>query len=150
MSDRYAASGAQTVTATPGDTVLTLIGLSLTRGKLYDLVFGTIGTPADAFIQWLLRRFTAAGTGTGVGEIPLDTDAPANQLTADENHTVEPTYAADSELLDFGVNVRASFRWVAAPGGELVVPATAANGIGLTPIAAGYSADVAATYHWEE
>ena len=93
---------------------------------------------------------TAAGTGTLVTPNPLDPDAPAALLTSDENHTVEPTFAAGSELIDFDLNQRATFRFVAAPGGELLVPATAANGIGMTPISAAYAGDARVTAHWEE
>lgn len=151
MADRYAATGTQTVTGTPGDTALAVLAVTVTRAKIYDLVFAHSGTPADNVINWLVRRFTVVGTeGAGVVPAPLDSDAPAAQLDAGENHTVEPTYTAATELLDFDLNQRATFRWVAAPGGELWVPATASNGIGITPISSGYSGDVTTTVHWEE
>jgi len=47
------------------------------------------------------------------------------------NHTVEPTYTAGAFLLTVDLNQRATFRWVAPPGGELVTPATNANGAGV-------------------
>lgn len=149
--DRYSATGEQTVTATPGDTALAVIAATVTRGQIHDIIFSHAAVPADTVIQWLVRRFTAVGTeGAGVVPIALDPGAPAAQLDGAENHTVEPTYTAASELFDNDLNQRASFRWVAAPGGEFVIPAVANNGIGVTPISAAYSGDAKVTAHWQE
>ena len=60
-----------------------------------------------------------------------DSADPAAVSVCGKNHTVEPTYTAIASLLDIALNQRATFRWVAAPGSELMAPATAANGIGL-------------------
>lgn len=147
MADRYATSGAQTI-ASPADTIVTLIASTSTRGKLYDVLFGHQAA-ADNAIALQVRRFTAAGTGTAVTENALDSDAPTNQLTSDENHTAEPTYTANSELIHTNLNQRALFRWVAAPEGELWVPATMANGIGVEPSGSG-AGDADCTLHWYE
>jgi len=101
------------------------------RIKLYDLMFGSEATPADAALLWTLQRCTAAGTGTSVTPQALDPADAATEADAAENHTIEPTYTAGGILLNIPLNQRATFRWVAAPGGELVAPATAANGFGL-------------------
>ena len=53
------------------------------------------------------------------------------EYDAGENHTIEPTYTAAAIVLMIPLNQRATFRWVAAPGSELVAPATAANGFGI-------------------
>lgn len=150
--DKYAATGLQdVVTAAPGDSALVIIGAVVTRAKLYEIIFSQGGTPADNVIQWLLRRFdTAEGTGTLVTPTPLDSDAPASQLTADEDQTVEPTYTAATELLDFDLNQRATFRFVAAPGGEFWIPAVATEGLGACPISAAYAGIARVTAHWIE
>ena len=151
--DKYAATGKQdVVTAAPGDTALAVFNpAALTRAKLYELIFSQGGTPADNVIQWLVRRLTAVGTeGAGVTPTPLDSDAPVAQLDAGEDHTVEPTYTAATEMLDFDLNQRATFRFVAAPGGELLIPAAANEGIGMTPISAAYAGIARVTAHWEE
>ena len=101
------------------------------RLKFYDIMFGSEATPADAAILWTIQRCTAAGTGTGVTPQPLDPADAATEADAAENHTIEPTYTAGAILLNIAVNQRATFRWVAAPGGELVTPATASNGLGV-------------------
>jgi len=151
--DKYAATGMQdVVTVAPGDTALHVFNPSnLTRAKLYELIFSQGGTPADNVIQWLVRRSTVVGTeGAGVVPAPLDSDAPAAQLDGAEDHTVEPTYTAATELLDFDLNQRATFRFVAAPGGELWIPAVADEGIGMTPISGAYAGIASVTAHWEE
>ena len=101
------------------------------RLRVYDLMVGSEATPADAAILWTIRRCTAAGTSTGVTPQNLDPASAATEYDAGENHTIEPTYTAGAILLNIALNQRATFRWVAAPGGELVMPATASNGFGI-------------------
>jgi hypothetical protein len=119
------------------------------RGKLHDLVVGSEATPADNAFLWRVRRCTAAGTSTAVTPVALDPADAATETDAGENHTVEPTYTANSELLLIPLNQKATFRWAAAPGKELVWPATASNGIGVeTPTASAVT--VAAMAYFEE
>jgi hypothetical protein len=101
------------------------------RLRVYDAILGSEATPADAAILWTFRRCTAAGTSTGVTPQNLDPASATTEYDAGENHTIEPTYTAGAILLNIALNQRATFRWVAAPGGELVMPATASNGFGI-------------------
>jgi hypothetical protein len=101
------------------------------RGRIYDLIMGSEATPADAALLWTVQRYTAAGTNTAVTPQKLDPADAAFLGEAGENHTVEPTYTAGAIVLNIPLNQRATFRWVAAPGGELVYPATTANGFGI-------------------
>ena len=71
-------------------------------------------------------------------------------MTAGKNHTAEPTYTASTELLTIQNNLRASQRWVAAPGFELVIPATNLAGIGAKAIHASSTAEVSVTFMWLE
>ncbi len=148
MADRYAATGEQTLITDPGATALSIDGVTTVRGRIYDMAWGSIGTPADNFIRWLVRRGTALGTSTPVVGQKLDDGAPTALTLAGENHTVEPTMAAGSELIDIGLNQRASWRWVAAPEGEMVMIASATANIAITPLEG--AGDVAATAHWVE
>lgn len=152
MADRYAATGSQDVTTgTPGDSSLSVQGVITLRWRLYDLVFSQGAAPADTVGEWLIRRFdTADGTGGGVTPALLDGSAPASNLTAQEDHTIEPTVVASTELLDFDMNQRATFRWVAAPSGELIGPAVATEGIFVTLISATYTGLNRVTAHWLE
>ena len=119
------------------------------RGKVFDLVIGSEATPADNAFKWLVQRITAEGTNTDVVPKPVDPADAATEADAGENHTVEPTYTAAEVMLSIALNQRASFRWVAVPGRELVYPATAANGFGLqTPTASAVA--VTATLHFDE
>jgi hypothetical protein len=101
------------------------------RFKVYDLMFGSEASAADNPFLWRVARITAAGTSTGVTPQPLDPADAATEMDAGENHSAEPTYTAGANLLHIPLNQRATFRWVAAPGGELVAPATASNGVGI-------------------
>lgn len=119
------------------------------RGKVYDILFGSEATPADNAFRYILQRCTAAGTSTGVTPQPLDPADAATETDAGENHTIEPTYTANAILLAVGLNQRATFRWVASPGGELVYPATASNGLGVqTPTSSAVT--ITATIHFQE
>ena len=151
MSDKYAATGLQDVnTAAPGDSTLSIQGITTKRERVYELLFSQGSTPADVVCEWLVRRFdTADGMGTAVVPEQLDNLAPASGVTVQEDHTVEPTVVAASELLDFDLNQRATFRWVAAPGGELVIPAVATEGIFMTEIGT-YAGITRVTAHWDE
>lgn len=101
------------------------------RLRVYDVILGSEATPADAAILWTFRRCSAAGTSTGVTPQNLDPASFTTEYDAGENHTIEPTYTANLIVLTVPLNQRATFRWVAAPGGELVFPATASNGFGI-------------------
>jgi hypothetical protein len=149
--DRYAASGQiAAVTPAPGDTALGVIASTLTRAKIHLFIvnMGSTGAVGDNVLQWLIRRFTALGTYTVVTPTIIDTGAPVAQLSAGHAYTAEPTYS--TTLMDIAVHQRSVYQWNAAPGGELVIPATANNGIGFTPIHAAYVGPAQAVAHWME
>lgn len=119
------------------------------RGKWYDIMFGSEATPADNAFRYIVQRCTALGTSTSVTPQPLDPADAATESDAGENHTIEPTYTASAILLAVGLNQRATFRWVASPGGELVYPATASNGLGVqTPTSSAVA--ITTTVHYIE
>jgi len=119
------------------------------RVKLYDWLFGSEATPADNVFLWQIQRCTTAGTATGVTPQPLDPADAATELDAAENHTVDPTLTAAAMLATIPLNQRASYRWVAAPGGEIVTPATASNGVAIrTPTST--AVIVTSTVHVDE
>lgn len=101
------------------------------RLRVFDFIIGSEATPADAAILWTFQRCSAAGTSTGVTPVNLDPASSTTEYDAGENHTIEPTYTAGAILANVPLNQRATFRWVAAPGAEWVMPATAANGFGI-------------------
>ena len=136
-----ASAGTQQATATAyvgallGITTLT----TLRRGKIYDLLVGTNGTPADNYMTWDISRQTAAGTATSVTPNALNPADAAFLGLSTANSTIEPTVTANSSVFFVGVNQRASYRWVAAPGSEFVYPATTANGFALRVLSGSYT-----------
>lgn len=149
MARNYTISGARAV-ASPTKTLLTLIGGTTTRPQIYDIVVGSTATPADNALEFILQRFTAAGTATAVTPAANDPADPAAIATAGVNHTVEPTYTAGQILVDIAMNQRATQRWVPSPGREIKLPATAANGVGLQPVHASFTGSVTASIMFED
>jgi hypothetical protein len=102
-------------------------GTTLGRGRVYDYMVGSITTPADSAFDHELFRTSTAGTASANTPSPLDVADTAAIFDASDTYTVDPTIGVN--LMRVPLNQRATYRWVAAPGGELVWPATAANGI---------------------
>lgn len=134
----------------------------LKRGKVYDLLVGTAGTPADFSYEWTIERVTIGTTLTWLGSVSsvssigqLDyADAPFGAF-AFNNSSAETNVAAVSQLWYVGINQRASYRWVAAPGSELVWPAqssaTAGNGVAMkVRSVSGGTAVPSGTWYWIE
>lgn len=122
----------------------------LKRGKVYDFMFGQDGTPADNAVTWDISRQTAAGTATAATPNPLDSADGVAATVGAINATAEGTITATSSVFSLAVNQRASYRWVAAPGSELVFPATNLAGLALRAKSAAYTGTVVAeTLHSE-
>ncbi len=150
MGDRYSGVGAAPVGT--DRTLLALISAPTVRPRLYELLVSSVATPADVATRFHVERLTAVGTeGSGFSPVPLDPNSPA--AAADYGvgvYSVEPSYTPGGVLLNFSLNQRATFRWVAAPGGELLAPATASNGLGLQSQSSGGTAIHEVTMHHEE
>ena len=157
---KYSISGALTSTAqnltTTYKTILTVTATtaasaaSCRRGKLYDLSVGADGTPADNVIVWDISKQTAAGGATTVTPIALDPADSAMLGVATAHSSAEGTITAASALFNLGVNQRASYRWVAAPGSELLYPAVHASGLALRAKSPAYASTVTASMLVEE
>lgn len=146
---RYAVDMVRTASTTLSVGTITADATRPRRTKWYDIVLGSYATAADNPFLYTIQRCTAAGTSTAVTPQPLDPADVATETDAGENHTIEPTYTAAAILLNISLNQRATFRWVAAPGGELVTPGTASNGIGVqTPTSSAVA--IATQVHFEE
>lgn len=107
------------------------------RAKVSDVSFGCGASPADNAFIWVLQRCTTAGTGTTVTPNALDpADTLASTIVATGTVTADPTLTAGAFLYRLALNQRATFRWVAVPYQELIIPATANNGIAIALSAA--------------
>lgn len=136
MAERFS-THCQGVASGTDKTLINLFNPAATptkRGRIYDIMVGSVATPADQAAKFLVGRTTAVGNEGG-GFVPnnLDPAGPAGEYDSGVGVYTpsEPTYTASKELLAFSVNQRATFRWVAAPGSELLLAATQNNGAGL-------------------
>ena len=110
----------------------------LRRGKLYDLLIGTNTTPADNVLTFDVCRVNyGSSTAITTGSQPPLSSFSSNLLLdfADAaptawisiNSSVETWLTNPVELWSVGINQRASYRWVAAPGSELIYPANSSG-----------------------
>jgi len=138
----FLASGFIAVAATK--TALIVGSTANIRPRVLRYDCSTTGTPtSDQGIEYQVRRATALGTSTAYtlqASDPSDT-AGTPVVTAGTNCTIEPTYAAGSWLIDRAQNPRATYQWAAySPDEEMILPATASNGIGWQITGAGGAA----------
>jgi hypothetical protein len=104
---------------------------NMRRAKVYDLTIGCDASPADNAFVHIGQRCSTAGTGAALTPNALDpADSLASTIVAKDTITSDPTLTANAFVFPgFALNQRASFRWVAAPYGEIIIPATASNGV---------------------
>ena len=152
MFRRYAGKGAAAVGT--DKTLLNLFNSAagpLSRAFLYELIIGCAAAPGDTATNFVLGRTTALGTeGSGYTPVMLDPANPAAGWDFGVAHSAEPTYTAASFMLAIDLNQRATFRWIAAPGSEIVAPATQNNGLGLKSSASTGTATHTATMLYTE
>jgi|1185.fasta_scaffold159881_2 hypothetical protein len=146
---KYTAAGFIAAAATK--TPLILTGTAAQRGWISYFRISATGTPAtDVNAEVQVRRSTAAGTSTAYTPLATDLADPAAVVIAGVNATIEPTYSAGF-LDDVFFNPRAVVPWSAYDQqSELVIPATAAAGIGFQCAAAGgigTNVNVAVAFH---
>lgn len=153
MAEKYATR----VAGVASGTLKTLINLfhaaatPTNRGRILDVIVGSVATPADQAADFLINRSTAVGTeGSGLVPNNLDPGGPAGDIDSGLAHSAEPTYTAAKQLLAFQLNQRATFRWVAAPGCELIMTATQNNGAGIYTVTSTSTQNHGATILFEE
>lgn len=140
---------------TPAGTTLTIlqaVGVTTTRAWINDIIIGSdSNTPADVATEFQVIRGTVSGTGTGVTPKSFDPSHPASLLTGCERGTFSgQTKTASSGMLMIALNQRATFRWVALEGSEIIVPHVADEWVGLESIASGGTNNQNATIAWIE
>lgn len=148
MPGRYVTSGAMALIA--ADSVLSVIAATTVRPRVFDIVLSSSSTPNDYSADFQIQRFSADGTGTSTTPQPLDFNDPAAVSTSKHTYTVEPTLTSGEILLRLAHNQRATVRWVAAPGAELVIPALAGDGVALVCNAVSTQFTEVATIMFEE
>jgi len=139
----YSAQGSITTSSQAYLGIISVVNPSsgvASRMKLYDILIGSAATPADAFLQFDISRQTASsanGTTQTPGVNALDPSDSASLKQITTNYTTGASaITSSSQLWNIPINQRASYRWVAAPGSELVGPATASAGLALRVLGA--------------
>jgi hypothetical protein len=140
------------VAASSGGIANPPTNIGLSRGKLYDLLIGTDGTPADNYMEFDVARATVgttvttlAGTCSSISaQFMLDSADAGFSAYVAVNSSVETSVTSSAEAFYVGINQRASYRWVAAPGSEIVYPAVSSasatpNGLLLRARSAAYT-----------
>lgn len=127
-------------------------GSSMRRLKIYEWDIGATAAPnaTDCNFTIDMVRTTANGTDTSFTPNPVDLADAACVATFGQNATIEPTVTANSQLWTFGMNQRASYRWIAKDGKELVIPATANAGIAHRVLSPNYTANYGGTMYFDE
>ncbi len=127
---RWAAAGNKGAASVQTVLHLNAAAASPRRAKLYDVSLGCGASPADNAFTWIFQRATTAPTGATLVPNSLDpADTLASTIVATQTTTADGTLTSAAILNRFALNQRATFRWVAAPYGELIIPATTSNGI---------------------
>ena len=170
-STNYAAQPATTTTYTPliviaassGSFVSAPTNTGLRRSKVYDILMGTNGSPADNFIEWVVQRATVGSSTVWAGSIssgsslfaldPADAGF-ASFVTVNATATSSTLFTLQQIPWYEGMNQRASYRWVAAPGSEIVIPAvssaTGSNGLVFGVRSGGYTGTATMTVLFQE
>jgi len=124
----------------------------LSRFRLFEFVVSSSASPADNVGRYSINRFgTAAptgGTSLTPNIAPLDVGEPASAALAMGAATGGETIGV--YLMYFGVNQRATFRWVAAPTKEFVCVITTLNGLGIYSLYQSGAFNVDSTMMWDE
>ncbi len=121
------------------------------RISLYDVILGpSSATAGDGNAVYGVYH-ASGGTPAGVAatENVLASGDQATGAVALQDLTTDPTTKLNLQTI--GLNQRASFRWVAQPGGEIMAVDTAGNGVGVQCI--GFSAgawDEVCSVNWME
>lgn len=116
---------------------------ALKRLKLYEVNHSSAAAPADnAGLMYINRATTVPTGGTAVTPAQLDLADGAASALAMEAATGGSTLTAGLIMLQIAFNQRATQRWVAKDGGEIVVPSTNNVGLATVPFATGGTAFV--------
>ena len=142
----WGGTGTQSATVAYG----TLTGAATVRPKVYDILVGSDATPADNAAKFVLQRSTATGTTpTTVTPAPIDPGDPSSLSSFASTWATAPSFTL--AIFQWAQNQRATFRWVAAPTKELVLPNAANAGLNFSvPVVAGSAVNWVFTLEFEE
>lgn len=123
---------------------------SMRRAKVNFYNLACNAAPADATFDHIVQRCTTAGTGTGVTPNSKDpADTLASTIVVRGTFTVDPALTAAAFLNRAPFNQRLTYQWMCAPGDEIIIPATASNGI-IIGLSAATTTDFSCGAHYDE
>jgi hypothetical protein len=136
MSTAYKGSAAIWGSATPR------------RVKVYEIIAGATQNPnaTDTAVQLDVSRFatTTGLAGTAFTPNPTDPADAACQAVVSINLTVDPVVTGNSSVMNFGLNQRATTRWIAAQESQyLILAATAQAGFDIRLLSPQYNSSIA-------
>lgn len=148
---RYSGYTNGTNTASSTAPLFDLVGAATVRPRVYEVISGSDATPANQAAKFAIQRITADfGTPVAVTPVKLDPGDPASLCLFSTPGGTAPTVTANSTLLQWAHNQQATFRWVAQQDSELIIPATANNGVCLMPLVATSAANYVFQAYWVE
>ena len=120
------------------------------RARIFEFAIGASAAPNDYASRYnMVRHSTLDPTGGSTTTAnPLDPAEPAAGMSPQTATTGATTIGLI--LYMASVNMRATFRWVAAPGKEFVSPVTIHNGLGIIIAAQSTAYNTDLTIMWEE
>ena len=149
---KYWANGEQNLSSsTLSAFAITSNASTANRAWIGEVYFGNEGTPADLAGTYLFERVTTAGTaGAAVTAGQNDLADRAAQCVTGENYSSEPTVVSNEICLEVPMNHRGTYRWVAPPGAEPVLPAVSADGFRIGSLHASATTLFRGGTHWTE
>lgn len=146
-------------TNTAGTTLLYFVNGASGSGvlpvnlALSEVIIGSDATPADQASEYTIRYVTdenATPGGNAVTPRPMMREGRAAMSNAVEAPTGEPTYTGTVNLLMIGLNQRATFRWIAAPGSEFISADAEDEGFSVFSVGTTSAHNVNCTMIYEE
>jgi hypothetical protein len=151
MPARYVAR--HSAAAQPGfNKPLLLLGTGseVCRAWIYEIRLSSEVTPDDKTGIFEVVRFTGTLAATDLAETRVDPAEGVSNMSARGATITGFTRTPNTVLLSFPLHQRATFRWLAKPGGQIVVPRIIDNWVGVGCVDHGATPSISVNMGWEE
>lgn len=96
MADKYRAADSESIAAGATETILMITAPADSRPRILGLAVSCLDyTSADGAMTIKLQKATTTGTSSALTPIPTDEAAPATDVVAAKDFTVEPTLTTE-------------------------------------------------------
>ncbi len=99
------------------------------RPALWEVQLSSVATPADQAAEWYFGRFTAWTTPTSSSQAAVALDDSDPSPTGVGFKTVTDATMTVVVNIDVAVNLRATYRWIAAPDEYVIAGALTTKGL---------------------